>query len=103
MFFNKRHNSSKEQTIKLVWIVISNILNNKKTIKYIKLYNQIIKYPQTDELGWGAYILVVALSIHSILEGIAIGLADTVEDLITLFLSVIIHEVSPVYQYTIYT
>ena len=45
----------------------------------------------------------MALSIHSILEGIAIGLADTVEDLITLFLSVIIHEVSPVYQYTIYT
>ena len=37
----------------------------------------------------------MALSIHSILEGIAIGLADTVEDLITLFLSVIIHEVSP--------
>ena len=48
---------------------------------------------QSEELGWGAYILVVALSIHSILEGIAIGLADTVEDLITLFLSVIIHEV----------
>ena len=36
---------------------------------------------------------MIALSIHSILEGVAIGLADTPEDVVTLFLSVILHEV----------
>ncbi|KAL5259108.1 hypothetical protein ACHWQZ_G009534 [Mnemiopsis leidyi] len=56
-------------------------------------HDHVSHFTMSEELGWGAYILVVALSIHSILEGIAIGLADTVEDLITLFLSVIIHEV----------
>ena len=44
-------------------------------------------------MGWGAYIMVIALSVHSILEGVAIGLADTSQATITLFLSVIIHEV----------
>ena len=44
--------------------------------------------------GWSAYVLVMALSIHSVLEGVAIGVSGNVEELITLFISIIVHEVS---------
>ena len=39
-------------------------------------------------------MLVMALSIHSVLEGVAIGVSGNVEELITLFISIIVHEVS---------
>lgn len=41
----------------------------------------------------GAYLLVMALAIHSILEGLAIGLATTVNGTFTLFMAVVIHKV----------
>lgn len=46
-----------------------------------------------EKHGLGAYILVLALSLHSILEGVAIGLADNPQSTLTLFISVIVHEV----------
>jgi len=41
----------------------------------------------------GAYLLVMALAIHSILEGLAIGLATTVNGTFTLFMAVVIHKI----------
>lgn len=41
----------------------------------------------------GAYLLVMALAIHSILEGLAIGLATSVNGTFTLFMAVVIHKI----------
>jgi zinc transporter 1/2/3 len=40
-----------------------------------------------------SYILLLALSIHSIFEGMALGLQETVSSTIHLFIAVIVHEV----------
>lgn len=52
-------------------------------------YTKLSEPPKTV----GAYLLVMALAIHSILEGLAIGLATTVNGTFTLFMAVIIHKI----------
>ena len=45
-----------------------------------------------DDFGFGCVLLLLALSLHSFFEGIAIGLQDEVSKLVNLFVGVVVHE-----------
>ena len=48
--------------------------------------------PKHDHSGIRSLILVATLSLHSLLEGVAIGLQDEVQNVVTIFVAVLLHK-----------
>ena len=52
-----------------------------------------VPHDTTEKHSISAYLLLLALSVHSVFEGLAIGVSSTMENTIRLVVAVLIHKI----------